>query len=65
MCSNAGRHWAFIIAYVGAGAYTAVRFFSDLQAAETFGGCLLAAATYSLLISLFASSANRPRLPGS
>jgi hypothetical protein len=52
-------HWVFIIAYIGAGVYTAVRFFSDLQAAF-----LSAVAVYSILFLIFTSPVNRPRRLG-
>jgi hypothetical protein len=57
------RHWAFIIAYIGAGIYTAVRFFSDLQMAETYGGYALLLATYSAPVLYFTSSAYRSERP--
>jgi hypothetical protein len=53
-------HWAFIIAYIGAGVYTVVRFFSDLLAAETFSDYWLTIAVYSLLVAIFTSSTDRP-----
>ncbi len=56
-------HWAFIIAYIGAGIYTAVRLFSDLQMAGTYGGYTLTAAAYSMPVLFFTSSAYRPERP--
>jgi hypothetical protein len=56
-------HWAYIIAYIGAGIYTAVRFFSDLQMAETYGGYTLLLTAYSAPVLYFASSAHRPEHP--
>jgi len=56
------RHWALIIAYIGAGIYTAVRFFSDLQT-ETYGSYALLLATYSAPVLYFTSLAYRPERP--
>ena len=54
-------HWAYIIAYIGAGIYTALRFFSDMQAAETYGSYTLLLTAYSLPILFFTSSVHRPK----
>jgi hypothetical protein len=54
-------HWAYIIAYIGAGIYTALRLFSDMQVAETYGGYTLLLTAYSLPILFFTSSAHRPK----
>jgi hypothetical protein len=56
-------HWAFIIAYIAAGVYTAVRFFSDLQMAKTYGGYTLLLTTYFAPILFFTTSAHRPKQP--
>jgi len=51
-------HWAYIIAYIGAGICTALRFFSDMQA---YDGYTLLATAYSVPVLLFTSSAHRPK----
>jgi hypothetical protein len=57
------RHWAFIIAYIGAGIYTAVRFFSDLQMAVTHDSYALLLTTYSVPVLYFTSLAYSPERP--
>jgi hypothetical protein len=57
-------HWAFIVAYIGAGIYTTARFLSDMQVAETHGGYTLLLAAYSAPVLFFTSSTYRPERPG-
>jgi hypothetical protein len=56
-------HWVFIVAYIGAGVYTAVRLFTDMQTAGTYGGYTLTVAAYSMPILFFITSTYRPKRP--